>query len=509
MPETGTDRKIYSLSAIAESIRRALCERSTGAYWIKAEMNKVHLFPQSGHCFPELLEKRDGRIVAKMQATLWKDDYLRINRSFMEVLKEPLKDGITILLCAKVAFDPLHGLSLHIIDIDPCYTLGQLAIEKQETIDRLKKEGLFERNKSLAMPRLPKTIAVISGETSRGYADFQKIVDTNAWGYKIDYVLFPALLDGDKAVASFIGTLQKVKRVSRYFDAVALIRGGGGDAGMNCYNRYALCREIASFPIPVITGIGHSTNETVAEMISFKNAITPTDVADYLLQIFRTNHEAIMKAEDLLVQRSCGIMNEEQLKFRSTMQLFRSATGAMLERRRSDLDHEGALLVKGSSWLLQSLHDEHDAAVTNFSRCVRTLLANEKRAVTDLSLNFKSAAGQVLRKSDEALVRAASDIGKDSRRMLLQEAEAVDRIRSAMAVRVQTAIKNERTEIDHMQKQIALVDPINVLKRGYTITQYQGHFLKDVNEVEEGGVLTTMTANGEITSVAKSIHKTE
>ena len=176
MPEIIDDKRIFSLLEVTVSVQKALAERYKSSFWVKAEMNKLNHYPHSGHCYPELVEKVDGKVVAQIKANLWKDDFLRINRNFMGVLHAPLKDGIRILFCARIAFDPVHGLALRITDIDPVFSLGELEREKQASIDMLKKEGIFQRNKSLQFPLVPKRMAVISVQTSKGYADFSKVI---------------------------------------------------------------------------------------------------------------------------------------------------------------------------------------------------------------------------------------------------------------------------------------------------------------------------------------------
>src|SRR5690606_14402693 len=219
----------------------------------------------------------------EMRSTLWKADFQRINKQFKEVTKEPLKDGIGVLIQATISYDELYGLSLRIIDIDPNFSLGVLAREKQEAIDRLRKEQIFDLNRSLPFPLLPKRIALISVETSKGLADFLKILQNNVWNYRFEFLLFPALLQGDRAVNSILAQIEEIKSRIHEFDAVALIRGGGGDVGLSCYNQFELASAIAKFPIPFLTGIGHATNETVSEMVAHKNAITPSELADFLI----------------------------------------------------------------------------------------------------------------------------------------------------------------------------------------------------------------------------------
>lgn len=286
MPEVLASKTIFSLLEVSRSIQKTIADRYKSLYWIKAEMNKLNHYTHSGHCYPELVEKKDGKIVAEMRSTLWKADFQRINTLFIKQLGEPLREGITMLFQAAISYDPLYGFSLKILDIDPTFVLGELEKEKRESIQKLREEGLFGANRQLRFPLLAKRLAIISVETSKGLSDFFNIIKLNPWGYRFEYRLFPALLQGDKSISSIIKQLAVIAEQSHDFDAVAIIRGGGGEVGLSSYNNYLLAKAIALFPIPVLTGIGHSTNETVSEMVAYKNAITPSELADFLIQKF-------------------------------------------------------------------------------------------------------------------------------------------------------------------------------------------------------------------------------
>ena len=147
MSENVNDKKVYSLTEVTLSIQKTIADRYKSSFWVKAEMNKLNHYSHSGHCYPDLVEKTNGKVIAQMKANLWKSDFDRINQNFLKILKEPLKDGIKILFCATICFDPSHGLSLRIADIDPSFSLGELEREKLDTIERLKKEGIFHANK--------------------------------------------------------------------------------------------------------------------------------------------------------------------------------------------------------------------------------------------------------------------------------------------------------------------------------------------------------------------------
>jgi exodeoxyribonuclease VII large subunit len=346
MPESYNNKAVFTLLDVTRSIQKTIAERYKTPIWIKAELNKLNYYKQSGHCFPELVEKQEGRVLAQMKATIWKDDFITINRAFQHVLHEPLKDGIKILFLATISFDPTHGLALRIMDVDPSFTLGDLEKEKQETIQRLKNENLYDKNKELRLALLPQRMAVISVETSKGYADFIKIIHSNTQGYRFFHLLFPSLLQGEKAVASIVAQLNRIKIVKDHFDLVVIVRGGGDDIGLSCYNDYRLARAIAEFPLPVLTGIGHSTNETVCEMISYSNAITPTKLAEWLIQKFHDFREPVESANKTIIDKSLRLISEQKTGFRSEIKLFRSVTINMLQRRKNEMKTQTRSLLQ-------------------------------------------------------------------------------------------------------------------------------------------------------------------
>jgi exodeoxyribonuclease VII large subunit len=348
MPETVNDKSVFTLLEVTRSIKKTLSERYKDAYWIRAELNKLNFYKQSGHCFPELVEKQEGRVVAQMRSTIWNDDYIRINKKFLNILNEPLKDGIKILFQATINFEPTFGLSLHIMDIDPSFTLGDLEREKQETIQRLQRENLFYKNKTLKLPLLAQRLAIISDVTSKGYADFLKIIETNPRGYRFFHMLFPSLLQGEKAIPAMISQLKRIQKVRDHFDAVAIIRGGGDDIGLSFFNNYLLAKEIAGFPMPVFTGIGHSTNETVSEMISFHNAITPTKLAEYFIQIFNNYLDPVERTREFIIDKSRRLITEHSKQFKSETKLFQSVTRNMLQKNKNNLKIQVQSLLQQS-----------------------------------------------------------------------------------------------------------------------------------------------------------------
>lgn len=336
-------------------------------------MNKLNHYTHSGHCYPELVEKKEGKVVAEIRSVLWKADYQRINQQFLKLLNEPLREGITILFQAGISYDPLYGLSLKIVDIDPTFVLGELEKEKIESIRRLQEEGIYDANKKLPFPTVPKRLAIVSVETSKGLSDFFKIIQANPWGYRFESTLFPALLQGDKSVPSIIKQLAVIAEQTEAFDAVAIIRGGGGEVGLSSYNNYLLARAIAIFPIPVLTGIGHSTNETVSEMVAYKNAITPSELADFLIQKFHNFAIPVDQAQRRMVRACQAIFTQQEAQLQHFSQQISWSGKSIFMTQRNKIDNIQSHLQLFSRQLLK----EHYAEIENASRLVN--LASPKQ----------------------------------------------------------------------------------------------------------------------------------
>lgn len=440
MSELISDKKVFSLSEVLLSVQKTLLKRYSSAFWVKAEMNKLNYYQHSGHCYPDLVDKSDGKIVAESRAVLWNSDYNRINQKFLTILKEPLKDGIKILFLAKIQFDPKYGLSLQILDIDPSFTLGDLEKEKQETISKLKSEGLYDLNKKRPLPLLPQRIAVISVETSKGYADFLNVISNNPWKYKFFQLLFPSLLQGERAASSIIAQLRRIRKAVKYFDVVAIIRGGGGEVGLSCYNNYDLARFICKFPIPVITGIGHSTNETVAEMVAHTNAITPTKLAEYLIQYFHNFSVPIREAERKIAERSIRLISDEKSALLATSRLFKSAADRVL------IDHRYA-----------------------FGTVTRTIIQ------------------QVFM-------------------MLYKQQEVLRNTQKETAFHTQLRLNRSKEKLDNLEKNIQILHPANVLKRGYSITLFEGKALANVSSIKNGSEVKTILSDGSFDSIVSQTY---
>ena len=388
--------QIFSLKQVALSIEKTIASRYHQNYWVKAEIHKLNKYP-SGHAFPELVEKEEGKIVAQMNGSIWKQNLQRIEKIFVDQVQEPLKDGIQVLMLVKVSFNPTFGLSLQIQDIDPAFTLGQLQKEKDITLKKLKAEGLLQTNQLLPYPLIAKRIAIISAATSKGLSDFYQVLDQNSFGYTFHTQLYEAYVQGDIAVDSILSALEQIEKHKSQFDVVVIVRGGGAEVGLTCYNNYELCKAIATFPLPIITGIGHSTNLTVAELIAYSSAITPTQLAEMLIAQFRDF--------ELRIERlSQAVVKNAELQ---------------IQRNREKISQ----VVQNLAWVKNQF------------------------------------------------------------------------------------FKIKLTELSHLEQKIELLNPIHILKRGFTITTVDGILLKNAKDLTAGQVISTQTDEALINATITSIQK--
>lgn len=463
MSETIANRQVFSLFEVTRSIEDTIAKRYQQSYWIKAEMNKLNLYQHSGHCYPDLVEKRDGKVIALLRANLWRADYEQINKRFLEVLKEPLKDGIKILFLARIEFHSVHGLSLQIMDIDPSFTLGDLEQEKQETIKKLHTEGVFKQNKTRKLAVVPQRIAVISVETSKGYEDFLSVLTGNTWNYSFFTFLFPSILQGDKAVTEITKQLERIKKVKHHFDAVAIIRGGGGDIGLSSFNHYVLAKAIAEFPLPVLTGIGHTANETVTEMVSYYNAITPTKLAEFLIQKFHNFSVPVKEAERKVEDMSLRFLQDTKAIFENRLRLFRASSRSLVK------DHKHR--VRQYSLRLQ----QH--SVFRFK--------NEQQVLSNFNELLLRGGGQKLREEQRIIEHLQTDLKRFSVYQL----------------------STSEQKFSTLERDLETMHPKNVLRRGYSITTLNGKAVVSIGSVAIGDKLETRIFDGVLISTVKSKNK--
>lgn len=296
----------YSLSEFNTHIKKVLSQNMESTYWIMAEIGQISVAAR-GHCYMELVEKDDQFIKAKIRANIWASKFAPMHEWFQSVTGTTLKEGMKILLNGSLTYHEVYGMSLNINDIDATFTLGEREKKKRETLLRLESEGILDMNTSLELPHIVQRFAIISSETAAGYGDFVNQFDNNAYGYVAKYSLYPAVMQGDQAPESIINSLVNIYEREDEYDAVILIRGGGSQIDLDCFDDYNLCAHLAQFPLPIITGIGHERDQSIADEAAHTNLKTPTSVADFLLERM-SQYEATMQATKDDIHRSAQML---------------------------------------------------------------------------------------------------------------------------------------------------------------------------------------------------------
>lgn len=304
-----------SISQLTEQIKLVLENELQPVYWVVGELADFRQAPQ-GHVYFELVEKQGNQVLAKIRSNLWQFTYRSVSAKFESVTGTSLKNGMKVLAQVSVSYHPVFGLSVNVKDIDPSFSLGERARVRQETIDRLTQEGLIRLNGQLPLPRVIQRIAVISSATAAGYGDFVNQLEQNPYGYRVYHRLFNSLMQGNEAVSSLLSALESVEseNTKSSFDAVVIIRGGGAQLDLDCFDDYRLAAQIAKFPLPIFTGIGHERDETIADLVAHTRLKTPTAVAEFLLSGFREFEENLGLALQRIDRATRSNLREENQK---------------------------------------------------------------------------------------------------------------------------------------------------------------------------------------------------
>lgn len=285
---------IITLLELQERIKDSIESKLNKKYWVKGEISDIN-FQSSGHCYIDLVDRKaeESQVSARCQAIIWATQFRMIRPFFESTTGQQLSKGMQILVLALPQYSPLYGLSLVITDIDPSYTVGEQELERQKTILRLREEGMFDMNSTLEMTSLPCNIAVISSEQAAGYRDFVKHLHENEFGFKFRTELFSAPMQGISAPAGIIEAMDKIAQRAQDFHLLVIIRGGGGVQDLVCFDDYELAANIAQFPLPVLTGIGHEQDFHIADMVAHTSVKTPTAAADFLIDIFAAEEQQL------------------------------------------------------------------------------------------------------------------------------------------------------------------------------------------------------------------------
>lgn len=306
-------REYMDLLELQERIKEGIEDAFPDRYWVKAEI--ASFSPRSnGHCYLELAQSRGGQPVAQSRAMIWKWYFPRLRAFFEQAAGQPLQAGITVLVKVQVSYSELYGISLFIEDIDPAFTLGEKALERKRTIEFLTKEGYMDMQQELALPELPYRLAVITSKTAAGYGDFRRHLLENEEGYAFRLDLFEALMQGEQAPESIMDAIQAVQE--QPYDALLILRGGGSDLDLACFDDANLAMAIATCPVPVITAIGHDRDVHIADLVAHNSVKTPTALADLFLDAYRAQDERLDRFAQQIGSATQRLLSREELRLK-------------------------------------------------------------------------------------------------------------------------------------------------------------------------------------------------
>lgn len=458
------EEEIFSLSEVLNAVSRAIQRNLAGPYWTCAEIAEISY---RGHCYLTLAETdASGRIIAKCRATIWKNTFDSLSVKFFQQTGLQLCSGMRVQVLAAPNFHSEFGFSLNIVGIEPRYTLGEIALRRQETINRLAQEGIIENNKKLRLSIVPQKIAVISSASAAGYQDFINQLTNNPLGYKFYTALYPALMQGEKSPQSVIEALLQIKndvethgrasqnghacqdgRASQngracqdgaIFDAVVIIRGGGSEMDLKAFDDYAVAREVALFPLPVLAGIGHTKDTSVVDIVANLELKTPTAVADYLIHAIDSAWKNVEDCSQRL-----------------------SAYAA------STLDKEKQTLTQ----------------ITEF-------LSAKAKTATDIEK-------QKIDSSAYRLQISAKRLANDTLRTITSKQESISRA-------VRFSISKKLSIFDLLEQKIKSISPEEAFKRGYSLTLKDGKPIS-ISTLKNGDKIETICSDGRITSTVDEI----
>lgn len=341
------EKETYSLSQLTRYINQVVKVNFESPVWIKAEISELRE-ASNGHCYLEFIEKDPDTdtLIAKIKANIWANTYRMLKPYFESCTGQQLHAGIKVLVSVTVDFHDVFGLSLNIRDIDPTYTLGELAKRRQEIIRQLEKDGVMEMNKSLEMATLPNRIAVISSPTAAGYDDFCNQLDNNPDGFVFYKKLFPAIMQGDQAADSIIEALDNIYGHVDLFDVVVIIRGGGASTDLACFDSYELALNCAQFPLPIIAGIGHQRDLSIVDMVAHTSVKTPTAAAALLIEMMEEARDRMTDAYTAIYQLLHQRVQSQQQKLADISWKIRHALINKTSDKKLTLERQKSRLIQ-------------------------------------------------------------------------------------------------------------------------------------------------------------------
>lgn len=452
-----SEKAYLSLSEVQELISESISERFREQFWLTAEISEIKI-NYSGHCYLELVEKGEGKedITARVRAIIWSRQARFILPYFETTTGSNLSEGMKILIKAGVEYHKLYGLSLVISDIDPAYTIGEIAVRRSIVLKKLQEEGVAEMNRELEFPLFPGRIAVISSETAAGYTDFRDQLAGNSYLYNFQVTLFPAVMQGKETSASVRSAMNSIFEKIEMYDIVVIVRGGGSQADLSWFDDYEIAYMITQFPVPVLTGIGHEKDISVSDMVAYSYLKTPTAVADYIIE--RTNDT----------------------------ELYLESLGRRISERAGQM--------------IRDLDNSVNNQMGRLKPAVNTAVSKNNQLLAKHSLKIQSAARIMIIHHNNRLRHATINIKPASKRMLDLFAARINIASITFRSSPLKLLTENLVLIENIEKAVGYLSPESVIKRGYSITKLNGLIIKDISQIKKGDRVTTIIHKGKFES---------
>jgi exodeoxyribonuclease VII large subunit len=449
--------KKLSLTELQLIIKDSLYMALPDMYWVIAEISEIRE-NYNGHCYLELIEKHPDEISirSRVKAVIWSSRFRFLKSFFENSSGESLREGLKILIRVKIEYHELYGLSLVINDIDPAFTIGEMALKRQQILKKLEEEGVLTMNKDLDFPVVPQRIAIISSRNAAGYTDFVKHLTGNSYGYVFYTVLIETPMQGNETEGGVIKALEKIAGHLEKFDLAVIIRGGGSQTDLSWFDNYNIAYYITQFPLPVITGIGHEKDLSVTDIVAFRSLKTPTAVADYLI-------ECMNNADIRLIEMGKDITDKSQL---------------ILEENKKRIDSSRLKLIP----------------------VARIMIAEFKEELSGIKIDMISTGKEYIMRAGLFPANQMSRLVSGARSHISSNSSLLISRNQSLVSHSKNCLNNFNNKMAVLENSLKILDPQNVLKRGFTITSLNGKIIKQSVQVKKDDLINTRFSDGSVSS---------
>ncbi len=480
------NEKQHTLFELQNQVKSSLEDSFAMPVWVVAEISEMSV-NRSGHCYLDLVETESGTdsVIARCRATIWSYTFRMLRPYFETTTGQSFSQGLKVLLQAKVEYHEVYGFSLNIRDIDPVYTLGDLARQRREIIRRLEEDGVLEMNKELELPIVPQKIAVISSPTAAGFQDFMDQLHNNEHQFVFYTKLFPAVMQGNEAPRSIMNALELIYEYEDLFDAVVIIRGGGAQLDLACFDQYELAFHVAQFPLPVITGIGHDKDDTVVDLVAHTRMKTPTAVAEFLISGALRFSQELAELEQQFTE-----LITDQLEAH--------------KNRLADAADQLNLLV---NQLIADQQNRLNISRIQLANLSQSFLKVQQSELKQISSEVKSNTNRFVTRQNHLLDYSGNKLNFIFREQVLRNRNLLNQFEHLLKIHSFEMVRSEKRNLHGIGEKLRLVDPMNILKRGYSLTMINGKIVKSVDQIKSGDKLETHLSDGTVESTVEKVYK--